>query len=326
MGGRLLDWLGAGLTADRPAAEDMVDRLVPDSTAVYFHTDDKIFSIFDPEGDGVTPAWFEVDVSAVAALSFETLPDVDWTTPPNDGDLFAWDATAEKLHPVPAPVIPVLPTTEELQDLIGGMFLDGPGMTVLYDDGVGKILVTCNINQYTDELARDAIAAAATQGTGILITNDDGGDTLTFAIDPVWLAAQMPTLPAESSLAQIFAGTDAATRVSPRRIMEAAASVPVAYAGIITLDGDTGFNFHTTLTGAVAFANPSNMEEGQSGIIEITQDATGTRVATWGSNWRFPGGAAAAGVLSTAANAVDLVSYYVRGGLIHASLVKGMAA
>jgi hypothetical protein len=39
--------------------------------------------------------------------------------------------------------------------------------------------------------------------------------------------------------------------------------------------------------------------------IRITQDATGSRVATWPSSFKWPGGTV--GVLSTAANAVDVL-------------------
>ena len=41
----------------------------------------------------------------------------------------------------------------------------------------------------------------------------------------------------------------------------------------------------------------------------ITQDGTGSRTLAYGSNWKFPGGTAP--TLTTAANAVDVVAYYV---------------
>ena len=53
----------------------------------------------------------------------------------------------------------------------------------------------------------------------------------------------------------------------------------VSYASTITLDFRTGNNFSTTLTGNVTIANPSNISAGQSGVLIITQDGTGSRTA-----------------------------------------------
>ena len=61
----------------------------------------------------------------------------------------------------------------------------------------------------------------------------------------------------------------------------------VSYASTITLDFRTANNFSTTLTGNVTFANPSNISAGQSGVLFITQDGTGSRTAAFGSYWDF---------------------------------------
>lgn len=53
-------------------------------------------------------------------------------------------------------------------------------------------------------------------------------------------------------------------------------------------------------------SNPTNLVAGGTYIIKITQDATGSRVITWGSVYKFPGGTKF--VLSTAANAVDVIT------------------
>ena len=77
----------------------------------------------------------------------------------------------------------------------------------------------------------------------------------------------------------------------------------------ITPDLDDANNFSVTLGGNRTLANPSNQTAGQSGVITITQDATGSRTLAFGSNWKFAGGTAPS--LSTAANAVDVLAYYV---------------
>ena len=52
-------------------------------------------------------------------------------------------------------------------------------------------------------------------------------------------------------------------------------------------------------------ANPTNLSAGQHLFFRIKQDATGSRTLAFGSKYKFPGGAA---VLSTAANALDVIS------------------
>ena len=84
----------------------------------------------------------------------------------------------------------------------------------------------------------------------------------------------------------------------------------VSYASTITLDFRTANNFSTTLTGNVTFANPSNISAGQSGVLIVTQDGTGSRTAAFASYWDFSDGTAP--TLSTGANAVDVIAWFAR--------------
>jgi hypothetical protein len=77
----------------------------------------------------------------------------------------------------------------------------------------------------------------------------------------------------------------------------------------ITPDFAAGNNFSVTLEGNRTLANPTNLIAGQSGVIVITQDATGSRELDYGTNWKFSDGTAP--VLTTDANAVDVLTYYV---------------
>lgn len=80
-------------------------------------------------------------------------------------------------------------------------------------------------------------------------------------------------------------------------------------------------NFSVTLAGNRTLANPSNLVAGQSGVIVVTQDATGSRTLSYGTNWKFPGGTAP--TLTTAANSVDILAYYVESATrISARLVS----
>ena len=86
-----------------------------------------------------------------------------------------------------------------------------------------------------------------------------------------------------------------------------------------TLDFDTANNFALTLanTASCTLANPSNLTAGQSGSIFVIQDATGSHLLTYGSQWDFAGGSAP--TLSVAGDAVDRIDYIVRSGTsIHA--------
>jgi len=93
-----------------------------------------------------------------------------------------------------------------------------------------------------------------------------------------------------------------------------------AYANIIALtDAATiavdmsvtgGNNFSVTLAGNRTLGNPTGLTAGQSGIIYVTQDATGSRTLAYSSYWKFSGGTAP--TLTTTANAVDALVYTVR--------------
>jgi hypothetical protein len=77
----------------------------------------------------------------------------------------------------------------------------------------------------------------------------------------------------------------------------------------ITPNMNNANNFSVTLGGNRTLANPTNLTAGQSGVIVITQDGTGSRTLAYGSNFKFPGGTAP--TLTTTASAVDVIAYYV---------------
>lgn len=80
-------------------------------------------------------------------------------------------------------------------------------------------------------------------------------------------------------------------------------------AATITPDFAVANNFSVTLGGNRTLANPTNLTAGQSGIITVTQDATGSRTLAYGSYWKFASGIAP--TLTTTASAVDVLAYYV---------------
>lgn len=98
--------------------------------------------------------------------------------------------------------------------------------------------------------------------------------------------------------------------LNPNAVWSAMAEQTLVDAASIVWDMSTGFDYIVTLGGNRAFANPTNTKVGQKGRLIIQQDATGSRTATWGSNFKFSNGLVP--TLSTAANAIDLFYYDVR--------------
>ena len=79
--------------------------------------------------------------------------------------------------------------------------------------------------------------------------------------------------------------------------------------GNITLDYNLYQNFILTFTGNVVLVNPTTESVGQSGVIVVIQDGTGSRTIAGGTQYEWPGGAI--GTISTGANSVDIIPYFV---------------
>lgn len=131
---------------------------------------------------------------------------------------------------------------------------------------------------------------------------------------------------AQATASQVWTGTSQTTAITPYALFQAADAVALSDGATITPNFNTGLNFTVTLGGNRTLANPTNAKDGQSGLIIVSQDGTGSRTLSYGANYRFPGGAAASGVLSTTASAKDIIAYHVEGGLIYCSLQKAFAA
>ena len=83
-------------------------------------------------------------------------------------------------------------------------------------------------------------------------------------------------------------------------------------AATVAVDLSLANYFSLTLGGNRTLGAPTNQTAGQSGVIVITQDATGSRTLAYNSVWKFPSGTAP--TLTTTANAVDVLCYYVESG------------
>ena len=131
-------------------------------------------------------------------------------------------------------------------------------------------------------------------------TADDFETTLTVT-DPT--ADRTITLP--------DATTTVAGLAVAQSFTKAQRGTPVALtdAATIAVDLSLGNNFTVTLAGNRTLGAPTNVTAGQSGVIVVTQDGTGSRTLAYNSVYKFAGGTAP--TLTTTASAVDVLAYYV---------------
>jgi len=80
--------------------------------------------------------------------------------------------------------------------------------------------------------------------------------------------------------------------------------------GGITLDFNSYQNFILTFTGNVTLDNPTTETVGQTGVIVIIQDGTGSRTLSLGTDYETPGGSGL--TISTAASSVDIIPYFIK--------------
>ena len=80
-------------------------------------------------------------------------------------------------------------------------------------------------------------------------------------------------------------------------------------AATVTPDFAVTNNYKIELGGNRTLANPTNLTAGQSGVLIISQDSTGSRTLAFGNYWKFAGGTAP--TLTTTASASDVIVYFV---------------
>jgi hypothetical protein len=162
------------------------------------------------------------------------------------------------------------------------------GFAMLVGDGANWFLFGCSLN------TTQVLAATAQEGAVRFATAAEyWANTPLRGLDnnDVWSAAGMRGL------------TDAAT---------------------VAVDMSQGINFTLTIGGNRTLGNPTNTKDGQTGAIVVTQDGTGNRTLVYAANWEFAAGVAP--TLSTAANAKDVMFYFVNSStsIVITGILKGV--
>lgn len=158
---------------------------------------------------------------------------------------------------------------------------------------------------------------ARTTDTFTIVRGQDGttaaswsaGDKVELRPTAAGLQAMLQTTDVGVSVQAYDAATAKTNAVQSFSVAQRGSVTALTDGATITPDFAAANNFSVTLGGNRTLANPTNQTAGQSGIITITQDGTGSRTLAYGSNWKFASGTAP--TLTTTASAVDVLAYYV---------------
>lgn len=118
-------------------------------------------------------------------------------------------------------------------------------------------------------------------------------------------------------------GSDAVPTFRVLKTPDFGTTVALTDGASVAWDLDAAPLAKVTLGGNRTLSNPTNMHDGGSYILRITQDGTGTRTLAYGSAYKWPGGTDP--VLSTAAGAIDIITFVSDGTSMFGVIQKGFA-
>ncbi|MDP6586120.1 MAG: hypothetical protein QF535_15830, partial [Anaerolineales bacterium] len=251
---------------------------------------------------GTSPASADVflmyddDASALKKVAYSDL----------ESDTAAMAANTVKVRDANSTGVPSNKVVADTQLLIG----DGTGFTAATLSGDVTMANTGAVTIADDAVGADELAANAVVNASIA---SGAAIDATKIADGSVTSAEFQYISTLSSNAQTQLTAKAALATAQTFTAGQRGEITALTSGTtITIDMADSNNFSVTLAHNATFANPSNDTAGQSGSIFITQDGTGSRTASWGTDWEFAGGTAP--TLTTTAAAVDRIDYIIKSG------------
>ena len=163
----------------------------------------------------------------------------------------------------------------------------------------------------TSATVANGLGASASVSTSGIVTASSFVGALTG--DVTGNAASATNLTGAGSTAQVL-GVNTSSLNGTKLYLSgnaAAEIVTLSDGANITPDFGSGNNFVVTLGGNRTLVNPTGVTTGQSGVIIVKQDGTGSRTLGIQSHYHFAGGTAP--TFTTTANAVDVIGYVAYG-------------
>jgi hypothetical protein len=197
-------------------------------------------------------------------------------------------------------------TTSGLTNIVAGDIEQGQHVVLKYDGTADKWIMLSPTATAESGLADpmttrgDIIYRNSSNATARLAVGAAETMLVSDGTDPSWADKR-------ASVAEIRTGTSTTKLVTVANLWGAYADVALTDQATVTPDFSTGIHFTLTIGGNRTLANPTNVVVGRSGRIKITQDGTGGRTLTFGTNWVFVNSQDA--VLSTGAGDIDVLYY-----------------
>lgn len=192
----------------------------------------------------------------------------------------------------------------------GGSFVSG-WYAYFQNRGVG----TATITPTTSTVDGAANIALAT-GQGVLIASDGTnyfttrGRGVTSIVASTGLTggtiSTSGSIAVDYATAAEFFNATASKSLQPSVVYTA--EVTTTFGSTTTFDFNNFIHTAVTLTGNITTQSVSNARAGKAGVIRFIQDGTGSRTTVWNSAFKFAGGITP--TLSTAINAIDVLSYF----------------
>lgn len=193
--------------------------------------------------------------------------------------------------------------------------------------GVAAVLTRDTASDQSAEVLKEAVAVTA--GTvnaklGFANTNASAPTMGSTAITYAPISAVLGSTVALATAAQARAASSTSVQLTPSNLQDEVLPQALTDATTVAFDISQGKNATLTIAGNRTLGAPSNLYAGAKGKITITQGASGSHTLAYATGYLWAGGAA--GVLSTAAAAIDELDWYSPDGThVHLALAKAFA-